>query len=166
MATQMAHIKQNPEAPPRLSRTKSVITIIPCQFKHFNMIFTPQVIYQYNCTCFYEIWINTLRLRQHGHHFPDDIFECIFVNENVWISIKFSLNIVPDGLINNIPALVQIMAWWRLGDKPLPEPMKVFLLTHICVTRPQWVNKWIIIIISYLFLFVPNKQTHMNFYRN
>ena len=43
--------------------------------------------------------------------------------------------------INNIPALVQIMAWRRPGDKPLSEPMMVSLLTHICVTRPQWVNK-------------------------
>ena len=31
--------------------------------------------------------INTLRLRQNGRHFPDGIFECIFLNENVWISI-------------------------------------------------------------------------------
>ena len=37
-------------------------------------------------------------------------------------------------------ALVQIMAWRRPGDKPLSEPMMVSLLTHICVTRPQWVN--------------------------
>ena len=32
------------------------------------------------------------------------------------------------------------MAWRRSGDKPLSEPMMVSLLTHICVTRPQWVN--------------------------
>ena len=44
------------------------------------------------------------------------------------------------GLINNIPALVWIMACHRPGDKPLYEPMMVTLLTHICVTRPQWVN--------------------------
>ena len=46
-------------------------------------------------------------------------------------------------IINNIPALVQIMAWRRPDDKPLSEPMMVSLLTHICVTRPQWV-KWMI----------------------
>ena len=63
-----------------------------------------------------------------------------FFNENVWISIKISLKFVPKGPINNIPALVQIMAWRRLGDKPLSEPMMFSLLTHICVTRPQWVN--------------------------
>ena len=87
-------------------------------------------------------YFNTLRPRQNGRHFPDDIFKCIFSNENVWISIKISLNFVPRGPINNIPALVQVMDWRRPGDKPLSEPMLASLLTHICVTRPQWVN-WI-----------------------
>ena len=32
------------------------------------------------------------------------------------------------------------MAWRRPGDKPLSEPVMVSLMTHICVTRPQWVN--------------------------
>ena len=87
-----------------------------------------------------HIYINTLRPRQNGRHFADDIFKCIFLNENVWISIRISLKFVPKGLINNIPALVQIMAWRRPGDKPLFEPMMASLLTHICVTRPQWAN--------------------------
>ena len=39
------------------------------------------------------------------------IFKCIFLNKNVWIWIKISLKFVPQGPINNIPALVQIMAW-------------------------------------------------------
>ena len=84
--------------------------------------------------------VNTLRSRQHGRHYANDIFKCIFVNENFIISIKFSLKLVPKGPINNIPALVQIVAWRRPGDKPLSEPMMVSLTTHICVTRPQWVN--------------------------
>ena len=46
----------------------------------------------------------------------------------------------PKGSINNIQALVQIMAWRRPGDKPLSEPMLANFLTHICVTRPQWVK--------------------------
>ena len=87
-----------------------------------------------------DINFNTLRPRQNGRHFPDDIFKCIFLNENVIISIKNSLKFVPKVPINNIPALVQIMAWRRPGDKPLSEAMMVSLLTHICVTRPQWVK--------------------------
>ena len=82
--------------------------------------------------------INTLRARQNGHHFPDDIFKWIFLNGSVWISINISLKFVPMGPINNIPTLVRVMAWRRPGDKPLSEPMMVRLPTHICVTRPQW----------------------------
>ena len=67
--------------------------------------------------------INTLRPRQNGRHFPDDIFKRIFLNENVRILLKISLKFVPKGPINNIPALVQMMAWRRTGDKPLSEPM-------------------------------------------
>ena len=68
---------------------------------------------------------NTLRPRQNGRRFADDTFKCLFLNENVRISIKISLKFVPKGPINNNPALVQIMAWPRSGDKPLSEPMMV-----------------------------------------
>ena len=54
----------------------------------------------------HQLPFNALRPRQNGRHFPDDIFKCIFINENVWISIKISLKFVPKGPINNIPALV------------------------------------------------------------
>ena len=84
--------------------------------------------------------LNTLRSRQYGWHFPDDIQKCIFLNENVWISCMISLNLVLKVLINNIPALVQIMAWRQPSDKPLSEPMMVILLMHICITWPQWVK--------------------------
>ena len=57
---------------------------------------------------------------------PGDTFKRIFLNENVMISIKIPLKFVPMGPINNNPALVQIMAWRRLGDKPLSEPMIVY----------------------------------------
>ena len=80
--------------------------------------------------------INTLRPRQNERRFADYILKCFYLNENVWIPIKISLRFVPKAPINNIPALVQIMAWHRPGDKPLSEPMVVSLLTHICI----WVN--------------------------
>ena len=67
--------------------------------------------------------INILGPGQNGRHFPDDILKWIFLNENAWILIEISLKIVPRGPINNIPALVQVMAWHRIGDKPLSEPM-------------------------------------------
>ena len=56
-------------------------------------------------------------------YLPDDIFNRISLNKNVWISIKMSLHFVPNGPIDNKPALAQVMAWHRAGDKPLSEPM-------------------------------------------
>ena len=66
---------------------------------------------------------NTLRPRQNGHHVPEDIFKCSFLKENVWISLTISLKFVFKVRINNIPALVQIMAWRQPGNKPLSGPM-------------------------------------------
>ena len=83
--------------------------------------------------------LNTLRLRQNGHCFADHTFKHIFLNENVRISLKNSLKFVTKVQINNIPALVQIMAWRRPGDKLLSESMMVDLPMHICVTQPSWV---------------------------
>ena len=85
--------------------------------------------------------IETLRPRQNGHDFAEDTFKHIFLNENVRITIQISLKFVPKGPINNVLALVQIMACRLVGAKSLSEPMMVRLLTHICITRPQWVNQ-------------------------
>ena len=84
--------------------------------------------------------ISTLRPRQNDCRFADDIFEGIFLKEIAWISIRISLKFFLKGKINKITALVKIMAWRRTVDNPLSEPMMVSLLTHICVTLPQWVN--------------------------
>ena len=73
-------------------------------------------------------------------HFADDIFRCIFLNENAWISFKISLKFVPEVWINNVPALVQMKAWYQPGDKPSFEPMICSLLMHICVAWPLWVK--------------------------
>ena len=54
-----------------------------------------------------------------------------FLNEKVQISVKISLKLGRKGPINNIPALVKIMAWHRPGHKPLSEQMMASLLTHI-----------------------------------
>ena len=61
----------------------------------------------------------TLRPRQNDHQFGD-ISKCIFLNENVSISIKILLQFVPKCPITNIPALV------RAGAKPLSEPLVAY----------------------------------------
>ena len=84
------------------------------------------------------VLVNTMRPRQSWCYFADAIFKRIFLNENVWISLKNFSEICPKFRINNIPSLVHIMAWRRPGAKPLSEPMMVSLLGHTCATRPQW----------------------------
>ena len=98
-----------------------------------------------NWSCRYVIYhllLNSLKPRWNRCHFADDILKCIFWKENVSVSIKTSLKLIPKHPINSIPTLVQIMAWRRLGDKPLSEATMIILLMHKCVTLPQWVNTW------------------------
>ena len=95
---------------------------------------------------FYEIklWhltpLNSSGPRPYGRHFAGNIFEHIFLTEYVWISLNLT-DSIPKVRIIYIPALVQIMAWRRPGDKPLPEPIMHRLLTHICVNRYNWRNQ-------------------------
>ena len=103
--------------------------------------------------------ITTLRPRQCGRHFADNIFRCIFLNENVWISLKISLKFVPKVRINNIPALAPIMGWCQPGDKPLSEPIMVSFLTHICITWPQRVT-WTSTNLLWSRSFWPNLNKH------
>ena len=50
--------------------------------------------------------VNSSPPGQNGHHFADDIFRCIFVNEKICIWTEISLKFVPKGPLDNKPALV------------------------------------------------------------
>ena len=52
-----------------------------------------------------------------------DIFICIFLNGNDKILIQISPKLVSRSQSDSKPALVQVMAWHRTVNKPLPEPM-------------------------------------------
>ena len=104
------------------------------QWWHINWIIRNKFQWKFQCK---KKYFSSLRLRQNGRHFAGNTFKCIFFNENVRILINVSMKFVPKGPIDNIPALVLIMAWRRPGDKTLSEPMMVSLLTYICVTLPQ-----------------------------
>ena len=75
------------------------------------------------------------------------VFQTIFSSACSWMTmfefrLKFHWTLfLRVGPMNTIPALVQIMAWRRPGDKSLSEPTMVILQTHICVTRPKWVKR-------------------------
>ena len=109
--------------------------------------------------------INTLRPRQNWRHIADDTFNCILAIENVRSLIEISLKFVPKGPINNIPALVLIMAWRSPGDKPFLHQWwlihwRIFAslsLNELCYTHAScsndasvilyqwkiWPDKWI-----------------------
>ena len=70
----------------------------------------------------------------------DDIFKCFFFNENILVSIKNSLNFVPKDPIDNKPLLVQVMAWSRIGNKSLQEPM-LTQFNYIYMRHPASTNR-------------------------
>ena len=63
-----------------------------------------------------------MRPRQNGRDLPDDIFECIFLNENVWISIDTSLKFVP-GVQSKYSSVGSDNGLAPTRRHPLPEPM-------------------------------------------
>ena len=91
---------------------------------------------------FSYLQINTLRLRQNHCHFADDdTLKYISLNENFWILDKISLKHVPWCLIDDMAALIQIMAWLQTGNKPLSEAMLVHCTDAYMHHSPQWVKK-------------------------
>ena len=75
-----------------------------------------------------QCWLNTLRPRQNGRHFAYDTLKCIFLKENVKISIKISLKLVPRSPIDNIPALFQIK--WLDADQATSHYLKQWWLGY------------------------------------
>ena len=76
--------------------------------------------------------------RQNGRQFSDDVFKHIFLNEDYCILIEISFKFVSHGPFNTILSLVQIMAWHRSGNKHYLNHWWLNLMTHICITQPQW----------------------------
>ena len=94
---------------------------------HYVRITLPCVVFRFGEIIIHWLFhmTNTLRPRQNGGQFSDGILKCIFLNKNALIVIKIPLNFIFSGPINNIKALVQIMAWRRPGDNQLSKPMMV-----------------------------------------
>ena len=80
-------------------------------------------------------WVNTREageLRHHRAHYDVIVMrsECFHLKSSSWRTFRVSTTtsdwkftgVSTKSTINNIPALVQIMAWCRPGDKPLYEP--------------------------------------------
>ena len=112
-----------------------------------------------------QFHFNTLRPRQNGYHFPENIFKCIFLNENVWISLKVLLKYVSQDPFNNIPALVQMVAWCRPGDKPLSEPCMCHSASMIQTARSYFAKFLMGLAKSAFYEYLTNIHPHQNDHR-
>ena len=57
--------------------------------------------------------LNTLKPKQPEKYLADNIFHFNFFHENCYIFIQISLEVVSKSLINNMPVLVEITAYWQ-----------------------------------------------------
>ena len=81
-----------------------------------------------------SVQLNTLWPERKGSHFAGDISKYNFMKDTFGILIKISLIFVAKGPIDNKSALVQVVAWYQTGDKPIRDPM-VTMLTDIYVSH-------------------------------
>ena len=90
--------------------------------------------------CGFQIF-NTLRPRQVAAISQMTLSKAFYWMKKLKFRLKFHWNLfLRIQYINNIPLLVQIMAYRLVGAKPFSEPMMVRLPTHIYVTRLQWIK--------------------------
>ena len=94
--------------------------------------------------------VNTLRLRQNDRHFADDKFKCIFLNVNIWISIKISLKFPPKDRsvfwhINASPGLNGLTKYLSLSGlfDYLTNMFLIMYNSQFKIQKVKWVNPYI-----------------------
>ena len=109
-------------------KSKDVNLQIILTFKH-KMLQLSHVVPMYQLIHWGQAKMAAISRRHFQIYFPE------------WKCINFDWDftgVCSQGPINNIPALVPIMAWRPSVHKPLSELMMVSLVTHVCVTGPRW----------------------------
>ena len=82
--------------------------------------------------------LNSFPPRQNGYHFADDIFKRIFLNENVSVSIQFSVKFGPKGPLNQ-----HWFRSWLVACSARSHYLGQWCqisLTHKSSTRGRWVK--------------------------
>ena len=102
--------------------------------QHIKLLFSDGIFTHLSLGLSSGIPVDRIIWTQNGHHFADNVFKCIFMNEKFCILNRLSLKFVPKGLIDNIPAFVQIMAWCRSGEYILLDqsPIDVCVYSSHC----------------------------------
>ena len=75
-------------------------------------------------------------LRQNGRRFPDNILNCIFLNKNVWILLRFHWSLFPRFEFTIFQHCADQATGHYLKQCWPSSPM------HICITQPQLVKSW------------------------
>ena len=109
--------------------------------------------------------LNTLGPIRNTRRFADDIFKCIFLNENELISIKISLLFISRGPISNIPSHY-LKQWWldywriyaslglnhrgrvkHICDAPVNRvPLVQVMAWCLCAVPSHYRNQWRLIV--------------------
>ena len=99
-------------------------------------------IYQYSAGvhCNVKYHLNSSPPGQNGRHFPNNILKCIFMNGKFCMMIQISLKFVPNSPFNNIPALVQIMAWHWSGNKIWTNADPVHWRMYTAQGGDEWIH--------------------------
>ena len=89
-----------------------------------------------------HISLTALRHRQNGHHLADNIFKCVFLNNNCcilfWFRFHWNLFLKVQFKINQ-----DGFRSWLGATQATSHYLKLCwpsLLTHVCVTQSPWVN--------------------------
>ena len=108
--------------------------VYPMRYVHHGWVVN--VVYR----LIYRHWQHSSPPGQNGRHFTDDNMICIFVNQKLSFLINISRKFVPKYPIDNNPALAYIMAWRRISDRPLSEPMLTRFIDPYMRLYGGWVN--------------------------
>ena len=99
-------------------------------WRHHESAWCARIFHEISCAILNDVtWSAKTRSRsltnppgQNGHHlWQTTISNGFFLSDRN--SIRISLKFVPYSPISNNSALVQVMAWRRRSDTPLPKPM-------------------------------------------
>ena len=69
-----------------------------------------------------------------------DILRTTHSNGFTWNTVFISLNFFPKGPIENMSALVQVMAWRQTGHKPYLDWLWLSSFTYVCHLGPVFIS--------------------------
>ena len=133
----------DPQIPCNLGQITCAHQIIPikdrAQFQLGPHSYINVQVYSPFCYCKGLPNFNTLRRRQNGRHFPDDIFNCIFFNKKVWISIKIHWSLLPRV---KLTIFQHWFRWWLGASQATSHFLNQWWLIYWCIYASLGLNEF------------------------